>query len=476
MKNLDSNKLKINAILNVIRQLATIVFPLITFPVVSRALGVENYGKVNYTASIISYISLIASLGISNYAIREGSRLKAQPVKLAAFIKEIFTLNCLAMAISYVILAVVVAFYRNNTPYQTLLLIQGISVFFTVLGCEWLNVIYEDYLFITVRYLVFQSVTVLLTVLLVKSPEDLFLYALISQFGAVLANVANIVHFYRNWKIRIGVTIDRCIFLHLKYVLILFGNAVSMLIYVNSDITLLGIFCGDQEVGLYSVAVKIYTIVKQLLNAVLVVGIPQMARLTGKRQKKEIDRQLDNMLGTLLIILAPAIVGLFCLSDQAVALMAGDGYYASGGALKVLSLTLVFSTGVCFYSNLVLIPNNMEKHILWATTISALLNIVLNVILIPRYGMIAAAYTTLLSEGFSVCFMLTVTRKVFFPSVGKTCIKSIVSGVLVYACCALSLSLQLGLIPTILCAIISSAAIWTIYWLVVSRFSKIQTI
>lgn len=471
MRN-SNNKLKINAILNVIKQLTAIIFPLITFPYVSRALGVECYGKVNYTASIISYISLIAGLGITNYAVREGSRLKENPVKLGKFIKEIFTLNCLALAVAYVILTAVILFYRENDSYRILLLIQGVSVFFTVLGCEWLNIIYEDYLFITVRYIVFHSVTMLLTIFLVKSPKDLFLYALISQLGAVLANVSNIVHFYKSWKIRIGLIFDRHIFSHLKYVLILFGNAVSMLIYVNSDITLLGIICGDREVGLYSVAVKIYTIVKQLLNAMLVVGVPQMSRWRGKKQKTEIDRQLDSLLGTLLVFLIPCIVGLFCLSDLAIALMAGKGYEPAGNILRVLSVTLVFSTGVCFYSNLVLIPNNMEKYILRATSMSALLNIVLNLICIPRFGMIAAAYTTLISEGFSVLFMLTVTRKVFFPSVGRVCVQSIISGVLICACCMFAMSLKLEIIPTILCAVFTSGILWLLYWFAIRQLSK----
>lgn len=476
MKNIRSDKLRTNAILNVIRQLFSIIFPLITFPYISRTLGAECYGKVNYTASIISYISLIAGLGITNYAVREGSRLKDEPVKLEHFIKEIFTLNCLALTVAYVFLAFVVFYYKENHSYQILLLITSVSVFFTVLGCEWLNVIYEDYLFITVRYIFFQAISVLLTVVFVKSPEDLFLYALISQFGSVLANISNVIHFYKRWKIKIGIIFDSQIFSHLKYVLILFGNSVSMLIYVNSDITLLGIFCGDLEVGLYSVAVKIYSIVKQLLNAMLIVGVPQMSRWKGKKQNTEISRQLDSLLSTLLIFLIPCIVGLFCLSDLAVALMAGEGYAASGSALKVLSLTLVFSTGVCFYSNLVLIPNNMEKYILWATSISAILNIVLNSICIPYFGMIAAACTTMLSESFSVIFMLIVSRKVFFPSVGKTCLQSIVSGIIIYACCMLTLSLKMGLIQTIIYSITISGVLWVLYWFAISRFSKRHTV
>lgn len=129
MKTIKDKKLTVNATLNVLRQLVAIVFPLITFPYVSRTLGVDNYGMVNYTASIISYVSLIAGLGITNYAIREGSRLKEDYNKFIQFVREIFTLNFLALILSYIFLIIIMFYYRNNDIYRWLLLIQGAAVF-----------------------------------------------------------------------------------------------------------------------------------------------------------------------------------------------------------------------------------------------------------------------------------------------------------------------------------------------------------
>ena len=139
MKNSDEKNLKTNAVLSVIRQLAAIMFPLITFPYISRILGTENYGSINFSASIISYISLIAGLGINSYAIREGSRRKEDRTELLKFINEIFTLNCLALAVAYIVLFIVIICI-DAPRYKVLLLIQGITVLFNVIGCEWLNV------------------------------------------------------------------------------------------------------------------------------------------------------------------------------------------------------------------------------------------------------------------------------------------------------------------------------------------------
>ena len=99
MKN---KSIKLNALLNIIKTCMSIIFPLITFPYVSRILGVENLGKINYGLSIISYFSLIAALGINVYAIREGSKIKNNKAKINQFINEVFALNIITMSISYV--------------------------------------------------------------------------------------------------------------------------------------------------------------------------------------------------------------------------------------------------------------------------------------------------------------------------------------------------------------------------------------
>ena len=98
-----NKSLKINGILNGIRIISTMIFPIVTFPYVSRILQVENLGKVNFAISIISYFLLIATLGISNYAIREGARLR-DTKSINDFASEVFSINVISTLISYIFL------------------------------------------------------------------------------------------------------------------------------------------------------------------------------------------------------------------------------------------------------------------------------------------------------------------------------------------------------------------------------------
>ena len=68
---------------------------------------------------------------------------------------------------------------------------------------------------------------------------------------------------------------------HLIPILILFANSIAMTIFINSDVTILGLISGSYHVGLYSVATKVYTMLKSLLGALIVVSIPRLSSYIG---------------------------------------------------------------------------------------------------------------------------------------------------------------------------------------------------
>ena len=390
--------LTLNAVLNVIKQCCMIIFPMITFPYASRVLGVDNYGKINFGTSIISYIGLIAALGINNYAIREGARIKDNTNKLRSFVNEVYTVNMISTVVAYIVLGVLVAFWPKLHDYRNIIWIQSLVVIFTTLGADWINIIYEDYLFITIRYIICQLIAVLMMLFFVKSQDDYVLYAFVSVLGTVLANIFNIVHIRKSLDIHLSLKISSQLKKHFIPILIIFGSSVATLIYINSDVTILGVLTNDATVGYYSVSVKIYSLIKQLMNAFLVVSIPRISKELAMEETGKVNSQLDSILSILLIIIGPVIVGLVMLSQNIIILFAGQEYVQGTQSLIILAIALGFATLACYYINVIMLPNRMEKEILIATIFSAIVNIVLNFILIPHYGASAAAFTTVISE------------------------------------------------------------------------------
>ena len=111
--------LTLNAIMSGIKTILQIIFPLITFPYISNILQVNNLGKVNFASSVCGYFLLFAGLGISSYAVREGSRYVNDREKLSAFASEMFSINMISTALTYAVLAVTMLFWTKLHAYTT---------------------------------------------------------------------------------------------------------------------------------------------------------------------------------------------------------------------------------------------------------------------------------------------------------------------------------------------------------------------
>ena len=127
LKN-KSKSLGINALLNAIRSGLSVVFPLITYPYAFRVLHAEGIGKVNYALSIIGYFSLIAALGISTYAVREGAKLRKNKEKLIEFCNQIFSINILTSIMAYVLLFFCVCNIQALREYEQLIILLSLSI------------------------------------------------------------------------------------------------------------------------------------------------------------------------------------------------------------------------------------------------------------------------------------------------------------------------------------------------------------
>lgn len=404
---------KINIILNIIKQICAIIFPMITFPYVSRVLGATAYGKVNFSASIVSYFSLIAGLGVYIYAVREGSKIIDDKNSFNKFVSEVFSINVYSTIVAYLGLFLLIITSHNIETYRLLILILSINILLNTLSTEWINVIYEDFLYFTVRYIICQTIAVVATFIFIKGPGDLVLYAFISNSGITIANIINLFYIRYNLKIKISLTLSINAKRHLKPIIILFANMISSTIYMNSDSTMLGIIIGDIAVGYYTVSTKIYSIVKQLLNAVATVAIPKFSNYTEiSTNINTLNKQFNNLLGSILMFVLPAVTGLLCVGKEIILLISGEEYLPALSALNILSIALIFATVANIYISVIMLAIRKDKEILIATTISAVVNIILNFILIPKYSYNAAAFTTMLSEFIILITGISYTKNI----------------------------------------------------------------
>ena len=195
-------------ILNAIKGIMAVLFPLITFPYASRILGVEGIGKYNFSNSIISYFLLLAGLRIANYARRESSEIRKQKQEFNQFASEMFSINLITTVGSYVVLGISLYISTKLQDYRALILILSSTVALTTIGVEWLYSIFEDYLYITIRSIAFQLLSLALLFVLVHSSDDLNRYAWITVVSSAGSNLLNFFHSYRYCNIKFTLNIN----------------------------------------------------------------------------------------------------------------------------------------------------------------------------------------------------------------------------------------------------------------------------
>ena len=417
--------LKLNMILNAVKGMLGIIFPLISFPYVSKILGVSNLGKYNFSVSVVNYFSLIAGLGIGTYAIREGARFRENHEKFNSFANEMLTINCVSTFISYILMGIVLVIVPKMHTYCSLILILSIQFVFRIIGIEWLYSVYEDYLYITIRSIIFYCVSIALLFLLVHDENDVNIYCFISVISSVGSNVMNFIHArkYFNFKLTLHVDWKK----HLKPIMIFFATMISITIYISSDTTILGFLHSDETVGIYSVSTKIYSIVKTILTSILVVSVPRLSSILGRNEKEEFNSTAEDIYSTLLTFVIPSIIGIMMLSREIVIFISSEEYIQAASSLFLISIALLFSLGAYFWGQCILVPYKKEKVVFKATLISAAANIVLNLILIPRWAENAAAFTTVIAEAIAFVIQWEAGRRyVRFKNIKKTLIKVII--------------------------------------------------
>ena len=423
----------INAALNAFRILLSVVFPLITYPYAARILGVENLGLVNFTSSIVSYYVLLAGLGISTYAIREGSMIRDKKSAFCNFANQMFSINFWSSLFSLVLVILTIFLIPRFFSLRILMLVQSIVVVGNLLSVDWIYSIEEDYLFITIRSIVVHVIALVLLFVFVRNENDYIWYAATTVVSNAGVSVFNFIHASKYVNLRLVKRIDWL--KHCKPILVIFASNVTATIYVNSDKTLLGFLTDTYNVGLYSVSVNVYTVLKAVFSAIMLAILPRLSNYIATNKTQDYHLLANKLAKCLLVLVIPCVLGVI-LTSKSIVLIVGDVEFIDAYiSLSILVVALFFSVLAIFLTTVVLLPHKLESINLKASIISALINLVLNILILKYLKENGAALTTLVAELFMFVFEYVYARRYlklsfsikFFVSIIIGCIGIVIS-------------------------------------------------
>lgn len=411
------HSVKYNFVMNFILTASSFIFPLITFPYVSRVLHVSGNGKVSFAASVANYFMMVASLGIPTYGVRACAKVRDNHDELSRTAQEILIINFIATVlttITYVICLFVVPTFSSDKP---LYLIEGINIVLNMFGVNWIYQALEEYDYITFRSILFKAVSVILMFLFVHQEQDYRVYALITVMASVGANVLNFIRLrtiitfkkYEHYNFR----------RHLKPIFILFAQSLTVSIYTNLDTVMLGAMKNTDEVGLYTAAVKVKTILVSAVSSLSGVLLPRMSYYVKKEMKSEFLKLMSVALQAVLFLSLPLAIYFVLFSRESLQFLAGNEYLPGTLAMQIITLAIV-PIGITNVLGIqVLTPLGKENEVLYSVIAGALTDFVLNLIMIGRWGAAGAALATTIAETVVLIMQVIFCRKYFTNIVGS---------------------------------------------------------
>lgn len=363
-----------------------------------RHLGPEKYGVYSYSLSIISFLSIISTLGIDeiiikefvekNYSLRNilGTGLF---LKLAGYIISLIILFCLSFTsieneVFYFILILSFSILFKST--------NVIKLFFQSTLQNKLNT------YSSVISIFFSSIFKLLWIYL---NLPLVYLLLIIVFESFLLFFSSLYFFKKHQKLSIQLNL-KLISSTLKKAFPLLLSGISVMIYLRIDQIMLKEYLDFSSVGQYSASIRITEIFYIIPLSIVNVIYPIIIK-TNKRNKSEVEKKFLKYFSIQNLIAVAIVITIIIFSDLIVNLAFGNAYKMTPKILKIHVFSILFvSLGVT--SEKWYLIKNFNKYLFYRTIIGAIINIIINALFIPIYGIYGAAYSTLISQASAALF------------------------------------------------------------------------
>ena len=407
MSPLKASSLKSNFIYKSLLTVSNYLVAFIIFPYVSRVLDVENIGLVNFVDNTINYFVLFAMMGINVLGVREIARVKDLPQERSRIFSNILGVNILFALPTIILFTILVYSIPNLHPYSELLYVGASKILFSTLLVEWFFTGMEDFKYITIRSLVIKLLYLISVVVLVKNEGDYKTYFYLTLSTTIVNALVNIIHAGKFVRIKICDLFNTC---YLKQNLTLGVYSIMTSMYITFNVMYLGLASDNTQVGYYTSAFKLYSVILGIFTAFTTVMLPRMSSLWAGKEKESFTQLIRKSFSLMTLFCCPLVICSIIMAPQMIYVLSGPGY---DGAIIPMRIIMPGIICVCISQVLamqILVPLKRDKVLLYTSIAGALLSVVLNLALVSRFHCVGSAVVLLSSELLVTVIYLFVVR------------------------------------------------------------------
>ena len=390
--------IKKNFIYNLSYQILIMILPLITTPYISRVVGPEGVGIQSYTYSIANYFVLFAMLGVNNHGNRSIAMVRNNKEKLQRTFVSIYSVQFIMSAIMIALYSIYIIFIAKEN--KIICIIQAIYIISALLDINWFFFGMEQFKLTVIRNTIIKLVSVVSIFVFVRNSNDLYLYSLILALGSIISQFI-LWKYLSKYISFIKVSKDE-ILEQVKPILILFIPVIAVSIYKIMDKIMLGSMSSMTQVGFFENSEKIINIPLGVITALGTVMLPKMSNLYATGNENEGNKYIGLSFEFIMFISFGAMFGIIGISPILIPIFLGDKFIDCVNIVSIMSITIIFLAWANVVRTQYLIPKKKDKVYIISTIIGAVINLVINLLLIKKYDAIGATIGTVFAEA-SVC-------------------------------------------------------------------------
>lgn len=417
-----------NYIYNLIYQVTILLLPLVTVPYIARVLRPYGVGVYGFTNSIIQYFILFGTIGIALYGNRAIAYVRDDKEQLSHTFWEIVFLKAGTVLLAYIAFMI---FLSVTHGYHTIYLVQSIFLISAAVDISWLFMGLEDFKKTVMRNLIVRLLGVSCIFLFVKESDDLWKYALVLASSELLGQASLWAYVPRTVN-RIRVT-WKDITKHLMPSIGLFIPQVAIQIYLVLNKTMLGSLASKSEVGFFDNSDKIVKMVLAIATAMGVVMLPRMANTFARGEMYKVRQYLYQSFSFASYLAFPMAFGLAGIAGNFAPWFFGPGYEKTGTIICVIAPIIVFIAWSNVIGQQYLMPTGQTRGYTLSVCVGAIVNFILNLVLIKHYLSIGTAISTVVAElSVTVVQILYVYKTINIRQLFTSTWKYMISGIVMY--------------------------------------------
>lgn len=412
-----ARKIAYNVAVSSISKVLSTVLALVAIGFITRYLGKEGFGNYATVLAFLSFFSSLADLGLYSISTREISRHGADEKKIMG---NIFALRLVSALAVVIISPIVVLFFDYPGEVKAGIVIAAASFVFSS-GYQVLNGVFQKNLAmdkVAIGELAGKIIQVSVVIIAVqlKLGFDWIIGSLLFNMIASFVIVFFWVKKYLRFKIEFDFQYWKEF---LKESLPIGIGAVVVFVYFKMDTILLSVMRTSADVGIYNAAYKVLE--NLIFFPAMIIGLilPIMSNTITHDRQRFLDIS-NKTFKFFVLVIVPLIIGTLFLAGGVINLIGGGQFAASASVLRILVFAIAAIFFGSFFTN-IMIAGSLQKKLMFIYAAAAIANVTANLIFIPLFSYVAAAYISTLTEIFVAlaAFVIVAKEIKYYPRLEK---------------------------------------------------------